>query len=147
ASGRQHWQVGTGHAVRRLSLLMDVTILGGAMRMTAWWQRLGLLTLATLVLAAASDRPSLTQAAKSGDKEALRTLLKQGAKVNAPDPDGTTALHWASYRDDLESVDLLLRAGAQVNAANDLGATPLWAASQNGSAAMVRRLLQAGANP
>ena len=67
--------------------------------------------------------------------------------VNAAEADGSTALHWASYRDDLESADLLIRAGAKVNAANDLGATPLWAASQNGSAAMVRRLLEAGANP
>ena len=68
-------------------------------------------------------------------------LLKQGVNVNAAEGDGTTALHWASYRDDLESADLLIRAGAKVNAANDLGATPLWAASVNGSAAMVRRLL------
>ena len=67
--------------------------------------------------------------------------------VNAVAADGTTALHWASYRDDLESADLLIRAGAKVNAANDLGATPLWTASMNGSAAMVRRLLQAGADP
>ena len=68
----------------------------------------------------------------------MRALLKQGANVNAAEADGTTALHWASYRDDLESADLLIRAGAKVNAANDLGATPLWTASLNGSAAMVR---------
>jgi ankyrin repeat protein len=61
--------------------------------------------------------------------------------------DGTTALHWASYRDDLESVQVLLRAGANVNAANDLGATPLWLAAVNGSAPVVKALLQAGANP
>jgi ankyrin repeat protein len=77
----------------------------------------------------------------------LRAQLKQGANVNATDGDGTTALHWASYRDDLESADLLLRAGARVNATNDLGVTPLWTASRNGSEAMVKRLLAAGANP
>ena len=93
------------------------------------------------------DRPLLVDAARNADKEALRTLLKQGANVNAPEADGTTALHWATYRDDLEGADLLIRAGAKVNAANDLGATPLWTASQNANAAMVRRLLQAGANP
>ncbi|MEX2264624.1 MAG: ankyrin repeat domain-containing protein [Bryobacteraceae bacterium] len=69
------------------------------------------------------------------------------AALMAADGDGSTPLHWASYRDDLESAERLIRAGANVNAANDLGATPLWAASQNGSAAMVRRLLEAGANP
>ena len=89
----------------------------------------------------------MTEAAKRGDKDALRALLKQGAKADAVEGDGTTALHWASYRDDLESADLLILAGAPVDAANDLGATPLWAASQNGSDAMVRRLLRAGANP
>src|SRR5437867_370835 len=99
-----------------------------------------------IFLLAAGPRP-LIDAAKNVDREALRGLLRQGVNVNATEPDGTTALHWASYRDDLESADLLLRAGADVNAGNDLGATPLWAASQNGSEAMVRRLLAAGANP
>jgi len=70
-----------------------------------------------------------------------------GQVPHLPRADGSTPLHWASYRDDLESADLLIRAGANVNAANDLGATPLWVASQNGSEAMVRKLLQAGANP
>lgn len=99
------------------------------------------------LLGAGAERPSLIDAAKNADKDALRALLKQGSNVNATQGDGTTALHWASYRDDVESADLLIRAGAKVNAANDLGATPLWSAAQNGSAAMVRRLLQAGANP
>lgn len=111
------------------------------------WHALILVTVAVLLTGAAGDRRSLTEAARSGDKEALRTLLKQGAKVDAAEGDGTTALLWASYRDDLESADLLILAGASVDAANDLGATPLWAASQNGSAAMVRRLLKADANP
>jgi len=97
--------------------------------------------------ASGSELPPLVDAAKNADRNTLRALLKPGADVNAAQGDGTTALHWASYRDDLESADLLLRGGANVNAANDLGATPLWTACQNGSAAMVRRLLEAGANP
>ena len=118
------------------------------MRMTAAWPRLIPIGLAALVIgAAAAERPPLIDATRNGDKNAVRALLKQGANVNATDADGTTALHWASYRDDIESADLLIRAGANVNAANDLGATPLWTASLNGSTAMVRTLLKAGANP
>lgn len=89
----------------------------------------------------------LVDAAKNADSVALRALLSEGASVNAAEVDGTTALHWASYRDDFDSADLLIRAGADVNATNDLGATPLWMASQNGSVAMVRSLSKAGANP
>src|SRR5579863_3478813 len=111
------------------------------MRITATW--IGITLLAGTLFAADGSRPPLVDAAKNGDKAALRDLLQKKADVNAMEADGTTALHWASYRDDLESADLLLRAGAKANAANDLGATPLWAASQNGSVAMVKKLLDA----
>jgi ankyrin repeat protein len=97
--------------------------------------------------AGGDGRPALLDAARSGDRGALRALLVQGADVNAVEGDGTTALHWASHRDDLESVGVLIAAGADVNAATDLGVTPLWAACLNGSGAVVRRLLEAGARP
>jgi len=95
----------------------------------------------------ADGRLPIVDAAKRGDRVAVRALIEKHADVNASEPDGSTALHWASYRDDVESADVLIRAGARVNAANDLGATPLWAAAQNGSEVMVRRLLAAGADP
>jgi ankyrin repeat protein len=109
--------------------------------------RIILIVLSILLMGAAANRPPLVDAAKNGDRDALRALLQKGADVNAAEGDGATALHWASYRDDVESVSVLIRAGAKVNAANDLGVTPLWTASENGSEAMVRRLLEAGANP
>ena len=120
------------------------------MRMKADWPGLMLwvgVSFTGALIAASTGKPALVDAAKSGDRYTLESLLHNQANPNTADMDGTTALQWASYHDDLESVDLLLGAGANVNAASDLGATPLWAASQNGSTRMVRRLLDAGANP
>ncbi len=112
------------------------------------WQRLVPVGLAVLFMGAGGSlRSPLADAAKSGDRHAVRALLDEKADVNAAEADGTTALHWACYRDDLESAGLLIRAGANVNAATDLGVTPLWTASQNGNADIVRKLLEAGANP
>ena len=117
------------------------------MRTKSWRRCALLLGLAILVVAAGGADEPLPDAAKYGDWGAMRLLLEQGADVNAPQADGTTALHWAAYWDHGDSAELLIRAGARVNVANDLGVTPLWTASENGSAAMVRTLLQAGANP
>ncbi len=103
--------------------------------------------LGVLTVGAAAGRPALVDAAKAGDREALRALVGTRVDVNAADADGTTALHWVSYWDDLESARLLLAAGANVNAANDLGATPLWVACENGGVRVVEALLKAGADP
>ncbi len=111
------------------------------------WPRLVPVGLSIFLLGAGGGRPPLVDAARNGDSESLRALLKGNASVRAAEPDGTTALHWASYRDDLESAGALIQAGAEVNAANDLGVTPLWTACMNGSAPMAGRLLQAGADP
>ena len=107
----------------------------------------GFALIAVSAIAAETDRPPIIDAARNSDNAALRTLLQKKTNVNAAEADGTTALHWASYKDNLEAADLLLRAGANVNAATDLGVTPLWPASENGGAAMVKKLLDAGANP
>jgi ankyrin repeat protein len=122
-----------------LRFLRDLRVLRGSIT--------ALVVAAGITTVRAADGIPLIDAARNADTSALRSLLKQRMEVNATTADGTTALHWASYRDNLESADLLIRAGAKVNAANDLGATPLWTASMNGSAAMVRALLQAGADP
>jgi ankyrin repeat protein len=105
-----------------------------------------LLALPAAALAAGGAGYQMASAAKQQDKIALRALLKQKADVNVAEPDGATALHWASHWDDLESVDLLLKAGANVNAKNEYDVTPLSLAVENGSGPMVARLIKAGAN-
>jgi ankyrin repeat protein len=107
---------------------------------------LGALSMATLLTAAPADT-RLSDAAMHGDQDAIRSLLKQKVDVNAPQGDGSTALHWAAYRDDQEMVKLLLAVGANAKAITREGAiTPLLMACQNGNAAMIETLLKAGAD-
>ncbi len=89
----------------------------------------------------------LADAAMQGNKPAIRSLLQKKADVNAPQKDGTTALHWAVRLDDLETAELLIRAGASVSADTRAGATPLQLAVINGNAAMIEKLVKAGADP
>lgn len=103
--------------------------------------------LASSQVAAAAEEVPLIEAVKAADPAAVSSLLGTGTDVDAAQPDGATALHWAVFRDHVEIAGLLIDAGADVNAANELGATPLWLAADNGSAPMVERLLAAGARP
>ena len=95
----------------------------------------------------ASEDLRLVHAARSGNREAVRSLLREGVDVNLAQGDGATALHWAAYRDDVDLVDLLVRGGARVDVPNDFGVTPLHLACENGNAAIVKKLLLAGTNP
>jgi uncharacterized protein len=100
--------------------------------------------LAASAIAATSS--PLADAAEKRDQAGVRTLLTSGSAVNAAQPDGTTALHWAAYHDDAETAALLLKAGADVNAVNRYGISSLAQACKSGSAAMVKMLLEAGAD-
>ena len=100
----------------------------------------------TLWAAAAMDAP-VADAAAQGDLEAVRTLLRDGADVNAAQGDGMTALHWAALRGDAEMVSVLVYAGANVASTTRLGAyTPLHLASRDGRADAVTLLIEAGGN-
>jgi ankyrin repeat protein len=80
-------------------------------------------TLITSAAAAPSDSP-VADAAQRGDIEAVRSLLKEGADVNAAQGDGMTALHWAARAGDVELTSVLLYAGANVHATTRLGEMP-----------------------
>jgi len=88
----------------------------------------------------------LADAAMARNALTVRSLLQKKADVNAPQVDGTTALHWAVRYDDLDTADLLIRSGARVSTANREGVTPLQLAAMNGSASMIDKLLKAGAD-
>lgn len=105
-----------------------------------------LLLMAVLVMPAPVDAP-LADAAMQGDLARVRLLLESSSDVNQAHGDGTTALHWAAYRDDLELARLLVEAGADASATTRNGAfTPLLMAARNGNAAMIKLLAEAGAD-
>jgi ankyrin repeat protein len=99
------------------------------------------------IVNAAAASSELADAAMRRNTDAVRSLLQRKADVDAPQIDGTTALHWAVRWDDLETAEMLIRAGANVSAANRAGATPMQLAALNGNAAMVDQLIKAGADP
>jgi ankyrin repeat protein len=111
--------------------------------------RRAVLALIVSVLAAsgAAAQTAVADAVMNRDAAGLRMLLQKKADVNAPQIDGSTALHWAVYHDNLQSADLLIAAGANPKAVTREGVTPLAMATQFGSVAMVERLLKAGADP
>lgn len=111
------------------------------MRAALWIASLSLFS----VYAAENVNPLIT-AARDGNKAAVQLALKNHSDINAAEPDGTTALHYAAQIDEPEIAALLLSAGANAKAANKYGVTPLNLACTNGSAVMIEKLLAAGAD-
>jgi ankyrin repeat protein len=95
----------------------------------------------------AASAAGLLDAVKAGNRDAVRTLIRQKADVNASDSDGTTPLHWAIRSGDDRIVSLLLEAGADAKRTTRLGVTPLGLAAAGASAATIEALLRAGADP
>jgi ankyrin repeat protein len=109
---------------------------------------LGLLFLGALSTAsfAGVREDRLLQAVREDDHAAIKTLLAQHAKPNAPLPDGSTVLAWAVDRQDETSVRLLLAARAKPNVVDHDGASPITLACELGDPAIVSDLLGAGAD-
>ncbi len=112
------------------------------------------LIAASLMLAAAAvtgpmttfaQDASLAQLARTGQREAvLAAITSPDIDVNAAEPDGSTALLWATYNVDHELVRALLKAGARANVTNHFGASPLGEAAKLGDADLARAAARCG---
>ena len=89
----------------------------------------------------------LADACERQDWAAAEALLASHTDVNAAQPDGMTALHWAVYHDHEPIVARLLAAGAEVRCTSRYGVAPLSLACVNGNEKIVKMLLDAGADP
>ena len=109
--------------------------------------RIGTVALA-LILASANlafAQSEVADAAMRRDNAAVRSLVQEGANVNAAQADGATALHWAAYHGNAALAELLLEAGADASAANRNGSTPMWLAANQGNTTVIETLLSGGA--
>jgi ankyrin repeat protein len=87
-----------------------------------------------------------TRALRARCRYVERQLLAAGARVDMPDRNGATTLHWAATKGDSAFALTLIRAGADVNAVAIVGGwTPLLGATAKGDRAMVRLLVRNGA--
>lgn len=114
----------------------------GNLRAAALAAAVGLLSLGT-----AFAGQSLSDLVRSGNREAvLAAITSPDLDVNAADPDGSTALLWATYAADHELVKALLKRGARANVTNNYGAAPLTEAAKLSDLELVRMLLDARAD-
>jgi hypothetical protein len=86
------------------------------------------------------------QAADKGNLEAVKILLRRGARPDCQAKDGRSALHHAAQAAQVLVVQELINAGANVLLRCQRGTTPLLNAVLSGSIETVNTLLQAGAD-
>ena len=84
----------------------------------------------------------------SGKTMLVKTLLRRGAKINARNNKGWTALHCAVGAEDPqpEMTNVLMDGGIQVEAKDNAGVTALQLAVEQASDDIICRLVEAGAN-
>jgi len=87
-----------------------------------------------------------TAASPDAPIEIGKLLLEKGAKVNAKDWLGWTALMYASYYGQTELAKLLMNKGAEVNAKSNTGWTPLMYAAYTGQIEIGKLLIENGAD-
>src|SRR5262245_11593507 len=115
--------------------------------MPRWLATVALTALLLPAPSAGGPRPApLVEAVKIGHLKAVRALLQQRVDVNAAEPGGSTALHWAAHRGDAQVVERLPLNGGRAAISNRYGVQPLSLAAESGDARSVELLLKAGAD-
>lgn len=95
---------------------------------------------------AAADQ-ALRDAALAGRMDSMETAVENGARIDAKDADGRTALMYAAYNGHTPCGRWLVDRGAAVNEREALGRTALMFASTGPFVETVQLLLESGANP
>ena len=91
---------------------------------------------------------SLHEAAKAGNIDQIKSLIKKGANINslASDTGMMTPLHEAAIAGHKDVVEILLDHGARVDALDNMALTPLHCAAKNGHTDIAGLLIERGAN-
>lgn len=87
----------------------------------------------------------MRKAVMEGDLATVTNLLTRGARPDATDSNGYTALHVAAINDQSEIVTALVRAGADPNIPDRDGTTPFMLAVMGAQPNALEALLDAGA--
>jgi uncharacterized protein len=88
---------------------------------------------------------ALVDMAEYQDWDGVQSSISTG-DINALQPDGMSALFWATYYEEADMVSLLLDAGADANVQNRYGLTPLIQSAITGNGEIISLLLDAGAD-
>ena len=89
----------------------------------------------------------LWHAARTGDLEAMKRYIAEGADVNEPDENlNISPLAWSASYGQTEATRLLIENGADVNLKDDNGSTPLHGAAVFGRMDVAKLLVENGAN-
>lgn len=110
------------------------------------WVVMSLLMGMVMPAGAASLDERLHRAAEKGDATAVRTLLGQGAKVDARGVAKATPLLVATHHNHVEAALALIQAGADVNAKDAIQDSPYLYAGARGHLEILRATLAAGAD-
>ena len=113
---------------------------------TSWF--VGRILVSILVLSSVSGcgNTPLHTAAFDGNQSDARTLLAQGASVNARNDFGHRPLHSAARQGQLDVAEMLLSHGAEVDARDNRGNTPLHLTAMYGQSNVAALLLAHGAD-